>query len=942
MTVHLARRPPPGMAAATASEAPISGYVAVAVDAAVNLVQAREYEGLDRPKRLHTALAEQQLFLNGLLGYAGRAAFDLRYIVVPGAPVPVRCAVIARVWGTTEPAVTSAALSLRDHMAAILPRHVAGTAVTNPDDLAAVIEPFGDQALASATITKREVVGTPSRPDAGVAYYFSVIPFNWVEHDWLGVYSSLAAATVPLVVSTGLLPLAVPPAVGQMLATTATYYGRLAREDEQEGGLYFGRQKLPPDAFAVEAEQVFADCARRYAKSAFAIRLQVAAPGALPSGVVETVGAAVAPADNDPGSHLDRRRAGGAYEVRRRSAPVGAEMDRWNLNTVDFRPVPGDPGIWERPDPPPPAMSVLAVLGDSRDAGCAFHLPIAVDGVLPGFRVRRGQFGHAEAYTGDGPSIRLGHVIDSEQPVSMALGSLTKHALVAGSTGSGKTSTVLELLRQLWIDRRIPFLVIEPVNAEANDYRTLLGEPGFADAMEVLTVGDEAVAPLRFNPLEVPQGVLVSEHVANLLACFKAAFGLWEPLPGIYQDALDLTYLRAGFLASQRAGEGTARWPTVVELLAAMRSVTKDLGYAGEVKANIEAASVRRAQQLAAGTAASTFLTDQPFDVGSLLGHPVVLELKSLGSGDDQALMMALLLNAVTEHYQANRGASSGLMHVTVIEEAHRLLARPEPGKAAEDAQAKEKAAESFANTLAENRKYGEGIIIAEQIPTKLVADAVKNTNLKVMHRLTAEEDRRYLGESMGMDEAQVRFATRLRTGEALLYSDEFAEAVHVNVPRTAPVHPAPVAVRSRPPLQACGPCRSKCRYRGAALSIVRDPSVRDRLRNRTADLERPGLDRSATARGWEELIRCLRAEVRAFPSLVAADRPTPGGIAVPDTDWGLAGDDSSLATDAPAIDDAAWCLFLHSLATRTMRFNPAWPAALARRLILRNEPARG
>ena len=155
--------------------------------------------------------------------------------------------------------------------------------------------------------------------------------------------------------------------------------------------------------------------------------------------------------------------------------------------------------------------------------------------------------------------------------------------------------------------------------------------------------------------------------------------------------------------------------------------------------------------------------------------------------------MIALLLNAVTEHYQAVRGASADLVHVTLVEEAHRLLARSQGARAAEDAQAEEKAAEAFANTLAENRKYGEGAaIIAEQLPTKLVQDAVENTNLKIMHRLTAEDDRRYLGQTMGFDEPQMRFATRLQTGEALVYSDEFAEATHVTVtPALRPPRPA-------------------------------------------------------------------------------------------------------------------------------------------------------
>ena len=50
------------------------------------------------------------------------------------------------------------------------------------------------------------------------------------------------------------------------------------------------------------------------------------------------------------------------------------------------------------------------------------------------------------------------------------------------------------------------------------------------------------------------------------------------------------------------------------------------------------------------------------------------------------------------------------------------------------------------------------------------------------MHRLTAEDDRHYLGETMGLDEAQKQFATRLVTGEALIYGDELPEALQVEI----------------------------------------------------------------------------------------------------------------------------------------------------------------
>ena len=39
--------------------------------------------------------------------------------------------------------------------------------------------------------------------------------------------------------------------------------------------------------------------------------------------------------------------------------------------------------------------------------------------------------------------------------------------------------------------------------------------------------------------------------------------------------------------------------------------------------------------------------------------------------------------------------------------------------------------------------------MIVEQVPGKLVEDAYKNTNLKIMHRLPAEEDRKVLGSAM-------------------------------------------------------------------------------------------------------------------------------------------------------------------------------------------------
>lgn len=107
------------------------------------------------------------------------------------------------------------------------------------------------------------------------------------------------------------------------------------------------------------------------------------------------------------------------------------------------------------------------------------------------------------------------------------------------------------------------------------------------------------------------------------------------------------------------------------------------------------------------------------------------------------------------------RGGSlpPGLRHFLIVEEAHRLLSTG-AGAASRGGEvvgetSRAKAVGLFVDMLAEIRAFGQGLAIVEQIPTKIVPEAVKNTNLKIMLRLTAKDDREYLGEAMNFTEAR-------------------------------------------------------------------------------------------------------------------------------------------------------------------------------------------
>ena len=70
-----------------------------------------------------------------------------------------------------------------------------------------------------------------------------------------------------------------------------------------------------------------------------------------------------------------------------------------------------------------------------------------------------------------------------------------------------------------------------------------------------------------------------------------------------------------------------------------------------------------------------------------------------------------------------------------------------------------------FAGLLAEIRAYGEGLIIAEQIPAKLIPDVIKNTAVKIVHRLPARDDREAVGATMNLSPAQSPYLVTLRPG---------------------------------------------------------------------------------------------------------------------------------------------------------------------------------
>jgi hypothetical protein len=384
--------------------------------------------------------------------------------------------------------------------------------------------------------------------------------------------------------------------------------------------------------------------------------------------------------------------------------------------------------------------------------------------------------------------------------------------------------------------------VVEPAKAE---YRLMAARlPG--TRVIVIRPGDLGEPAAGINPLEPAPGpdgsrFPLQAHADLLRALFLAAFQADEPFPQILAAALTRCYEQAGWdlVTGQPATAGVQpAYPGLEDLQATAIAVVSEIGYGREVADNVRGFVTVRIGSLRMGTAGRFLDGGHPLDFARLLDGNVVLEIEDAGDDRDKAFLMGAVLIRLTEHLRLRQRAegptTSGLRHLTVIEEAHRLLRQPPPGAGAGPAT---QSIEMFADLLAEVRAYGEGLVIVEQIPAKLIPDAIKNTAVKIVHRLPAADDRQAVGATMNLTGAQSQYLVTLSPGDAAVHADGMDYPLLVRMPdgrareAAGPAVTAsagPVIARRSPTCgRDClaGPC-TLAQMRAAQRAAVTDPRI--------------------------------------------------------------------------------------------------------------------
>ena len=348
---------------------------------------------------------------------------------------------------------------------------------------------------------------------------------------------------------------------------------------------------------------------------------------------------------------------------------------------------------------------------------------------------------------------------------------MASHTFITGSTGTGKSNAVYHLLDEITKNGQTTFLVVEPAKGE---YKNVFGN---CTDVQVFGTNPRETPLLRMNPFAFPENIHILEHIDRLVEIFNACWPMYAAMPAVLKDAIERSYQKVGWdLRNSESEKGV--FPTFFDLLDILPGVIEESHYSKDTQSDYVGALCTRVKSLTNGIYGSVLCAEDALSDAEMFDQNVIVDLSRVGSMETKSLLMGILVMKLQEYRMCSSGMNSMLRHVTVLEEAHNLLRKTSAEQSQEGANLQGKSVEMLANAIAEMRTYGEGFIIADQAPGLLDMSVIRNTNTKIILRLPDEEDRKLVGKSAALKEAQIDELSKLPLGVAAVYQNEWPEAV--------------------------------------------------------------------------------------------------------------------------------------------------------------------
>jgi hypothetical protein len=414
-------------------------------------------------------------------------------------------------------------------------------------------------------------------------------------------------------------------------------------------------------------------------------------------------------------------------------------------------------------------------------------------------------------------TICLGRVVDTgvvqKNEYRIDPDALVTHAVIAGSTGCGKSYTCQTIIGEV-LDRDIPVMIIEPAK---DDYvrwaikynQDLYNNPKLSEdeknqrSFHIYMPGVDKLdgvemKTLKLNPFQpaATPGAPVDlmTRVEQVTALFNASLPNTDVLPMILDEAL-FKYVE-GIVGKEAFDRGDMEplldYPKLEGVVKVADKIIKSKDYEKKIADNLSAALDTRFQYLLRGKRGKILNVSNSTNYCNLFDRPVIINVSKIANTKDKALIMSMLMLSLYEYriscytYNAEyrkKANANKLLHLAVVEEAHNLLMNPvqDFGNTGNPQQV---VADLFSNMLSEIRGYGQGIVIVDQIPTRLIPDAIKNTNFKIVHRLTSPDDCAVMASGLALRDDQQKIIPALDKGNAIICGEMDDAAAWVKIIR--------------------------------------------------------------------------------------------------------------------------------------------------------------
>lgn len=386
---------------------------------------------------------------------------------------------------------------------------------------------------------------------------------------------------------------------------------------------------------------------------------------------------------------------------------------------------------------------------------------------------------YSDKQLNSGETIQLGiiHHMHSDEtlPVLLDKNSMTSHAFITGSTGSGKSNVIYQLIKKtcLCLSKDAPhFMVIEPAKGE---YKNVFG--GY-NGVTVYGTNIRKGNLLRINPFSFPDDIHVLEHIDRLIELFNVCWPMYAAMPAVLKSAVERAYLRCGWDLELSQCIYGKKYPSFADVLTEINNVILESAYSSDSKGDYVGALSTRVSSLTNGINGQILNNDEISNT-ELFDQNVIVDLSRVGSTETKSLLMGLLIIKLQEYRMSTeKGSNKVLSHLTVLEEAHNLLKRTSTEQSAESSNLVGKSVEMLANAIAEMRTYGEGFVIVDQSPGLMDMSVIRNTNTKMILRLPDMSDRELVGRAAGLNNDQIEELAKLETGVAAVYQNNWVEPV--------------------------------------------------------------------------------------------------------------------------------------------------------------------